>query len=69
MLLVTCTDMPDLCGTTPETCWAKYGSVSMKSTACKELALRMVLARLCMRTCACADGVGQVVRAGVCVCK
>ena len=46
LLLVTCTDMPDLAGNTPETCWAKYGSVSMKTKACKEVALRTLLACL-----------------------
>jgi len=46
MLLVTCTDMADLCGNTPETAWAKYGSTAMKSKFCKEVALRTILSSL-----------------------
>ncbi|XP_063223376.1 tRNA (guanine(26)-N(2))-dimethyltransferase isoform X2 [Bacillus rossius redtenbacheri] len=43
VLLVTCTDMALLCGNTPETCHAKYGAISLKSKACHEMALRIVL--------------------------
>ena len=46
LLLVTCTDMADLCGNTPETAWAKYGSLAMKSKFCKEVALRTILSSL-----------------------
>lgn len=43
VLLVTCTDMAVLCGNSPETCYAKYGALSLKSKACHEMALRIVL--------------------------
>jgi len=43
LLCVTCTDMAVLCGNSPETCYAKYGAVSLKSKACHEMALRIVL--------------------------
>ncbi|XP_050543035.1 probable tRNA (guanine(26)-N(2))-dimethyltransferase isoform X2 [Daktulosphaira vitifoliae] len=43
LLLVTCTDMAVLAGNTPESCYAKYGSISLKSPACHEMALRIVL--------------------------
>ena len=31
LLCVTCTDMPVLAGNYPETCYAKYGSLPVKS--------------------------------------
>ena len=37
LLLVTCTDMGVLCGKSPETCYSKYGSLSMKINACHEM--------------------------------
>lgn len=37
LLLVTCTDMAVLAGNTPESCYAKYGSVSLRSPACHEM--------------------------------
>ncbi|CAG7815273.1 unnamed protein product, partial [Allacma fusca] len=44
MLLVTATDMAVLAGgNTPESCFAKYGSMSVKSKACQELALRILI--------------------------
>lgn len=43
LLLVTCTDMAILCGNHPETCYAKYGSMSLKFPPCHEQALRIVL--------------------------
>ncbi|KAK7074375.1 tRNA methyltransferase 1 [Halocaridina rubra] len=43
LLLVTCTDMAVLCGNSPETCYTKYGALSIKSKACHEIALRIVL--------------------------
>ncbi|XP_022164502.1 probable tRNA (guanine(26)-N(2))-dimethyltransferase isoform X1 [Myzus persicae] len=43
LLLVTCTDMAVLAGNTPESCYAKYGSISLRSPACHEMALRIVL--------------------------
>ncbi|CAL4084372.1 unnamed protein product, partial [Meganyctiphanes norvegica] len=45
ILLVTCTDMAVLCGNSPETCYIKYGATSLKSKACHEIALRIVLQR------------------------
>lgn len=43
ILLVTCTDMAVLCGNSPETCYSKYGALSLKGKACHEMALRIVL--------------------------
>lgn len=43
LLLVTATDMAILAGNTPESCYAKYGSVSLKSKSCHEMALRILL--------------------------
>lgn len=40
---VTATDTAILCGNTPETCFAKYGSMSLKSSFCHEFGLRIVL--------------------------
>ena len=39
MLLVTCTDMAILCGNFPETCYAKYGGIPLKSPATHEMVL------------------------------
>lgn len=36
LLMVTCTDMAVLCGNSPETCYTKYGAVSLKNVACHE---------------------------------
>ncbi|XP_018335264.1 probable tRNA (guanine(26)-N(2))-dimethyltransferase isoform X2 [Agrilus planipennis] len=43
LLLVTATDMAILAGNSPETCYAKYGSVSLKIKSCHEMALRILL--------------------------
>ncbi|XP_017785548.1 PREDICTED: probable tRNA (guanine(26)-N(2))-dimethyltransferase [Nicrophorus vespilloides] len=43
LLLVTATDMAVLAGNSPETCYAKYGSVSLKTRSCHEMALRILL--------------------------
>ncbi|OQR66270.1 tRNA (guanine(26)-N(2))-dimethyltransferase-like [Tropilaelaps mercedesae] len=43
LLCVTATDMAILCGNTPETCRAKYGSVSLRGKFCHEMALRILL--------------------------
>ncbi|GAB6032633.1 tRNA methyltransferase 1 [Chamberlinius hualienensis] len=43
ILLVTCTDMAVLCGNGSETCFSKYGAMSLKSKSCHEMALRIVL--------------------------
>lgn len=37
LLMITCTDMAVLAGNTPETCYVKYGSVSLRSCACHEI--------------------------------
>jgi len=43
LLCVTCTDTAVLCGQTPETCFTKYGSVSLRAKFCHEQALRILL--------------------------
>lgn len=44
LLLVTATDMGVLAGSsTPEACYVKYGSVPLRSKACHEMALRILL--------------------------
>ncbi|XP_055692924.1 tRNA (guanine(26)-N(2))-dimethyltransferase [Lutzomyia longipalpis] len=43
MLLVTATDMAVLAGNSPESCYVKYGAISLKSRACHEMAIRILL--------------------------
>ena len=43
LLCVTCTDMAVLCGNATETCYTKYGSISLRGKNCHEMALRIVL--------------------------
>lgn len=43
LLLVTATDMAILAGNNPESCYAKYGSIPLKTKACHEQALRILL--------------------------
>ncbi|XP_035311399.1 tRNA (guanine(26)-N(2))-dimethyltransferase isoform X1 [Cricetulus griseus] len=43
LLCVTCTDMAVLAGNNGETCYSKYGAMALKSRACHEMALRIVL--------------------------
>ncbi|KII70784.1 tRNA (guanine(26)-N(2))-dimethyltransferase [Thelohanellus kitauei] len=43
LLCVTCTDMANLCGNHPASTFAKYFSVSVKSTFCHEMAVRILL--------------------------
>ena len=43
LLCVTCTDMGVLCGNASETCYSKYGSVSLRTKYCHEMAVRIVL--------------------------
>ncbi|XP_046596240.1 probable tRNA (guanine(26)-N(2))-dimethyltransferase [Neodiprion lecontei] len=43
LLLITATDMAVLAGNSPETCHVKYGAISLKSKACHEMALRILL--------------------------
>jgi tRNA(guanine-26,N2-N2) methyltransferase len=46
LMLVTCTDSAILCGNYPETCFGKYGTVSVKVDSCHEVAVRIVLSML-----------------------
>ncbi|KOC62650.1 putative tRNA (guanine(26)-N(2))-dimethyltransferase [Habropoda laboriosa] len=43
LLMITATDMAVLAGNSPETCYLKYGAISLKSKACHEMALRILL--------------------------
>ncbi|XP_014671033.1 PREDICTED: tRNA (guanine(26)-N(2))-dimethyltransferase-like [Priapulus caudatus] len=43
LLCVTCTDTAVLCGNGAETCFAKYGGMSLKAKYCHEMALRLLL--------------------------
>ncbi|XP_072395920.1 tRNA (guanine(26)-N(2))-dimethyltransferase isoform X1 [Diabrotica undecimpunctata] len=43
LLLVTATDMAVLAGNSPETCYTKYGAISIRSRYCHEMALRILL--------------------------
>lgn len=43
LLCVTCTDAAVLCGNAGETCFAKYGSLSLRAKCCHEMALRVLL--------------------------
>ncbi|XP_031628200.1 probable tRNA (guanine(26)-N(2))-dimethyltransferase [Contarinia nasturtii] len=43
ILLITATDMAILAGNNAESCYAKYGSVPLKTKACHEQALRILL--------------------------
>ncbi|KAL0870326.1 hypothetical protein ABMA27_005343 [Loxostege sticticalis] len=43
LLLVTATDMAVLAGNSPETCYCKYGAISLKTKCCHEMALRILL--------------------------
>ncbi|KAF5288456.1 hypothetical protein FQR65_LT02108 [Abscondita terminalis] len=43
LLLVTATDMAVLAGNSPETCYSKYGSISLRVKNCHEMALRILL--------------------------
>ncbi|KRY91353.1 tRNA (guanine(26)-N(2))-dimethyltransferase [Trichinella pseudospiralis] len=48
LLMITCTDVAVLCGKTPESCFSKYGSMSLRAKCCHELALRILLC--CLET-------------------
>lgn len=37
LLMVTCTDLAILCGNHSETCYAKYGSMSIRIDSCHEM--------------------------------
>ena len=48
LLCVTCTDMAVLAGNHGEACFAKYGSMSVRSAHCKEMAVRIILYVVCV---------------------
>ncbi|KAK3098987.1 hypothetical protein FSP39_024964 [Pinctada imbricata] len=43
LLCITCTDAAVLCGNFGETCYSKYGSMSLRTRYCHEMALRIIL--------------------------
>ena len=43
LLLITATDAGVLCGNGSDTCFTKYGTVSLRTPSCHELALRILL--------------------------
>lgn len=43
LLLITATDMAILAGNSPETCYTKYGAISLHTKSCHEMALRILL--------------------------
>ncbi|XP_063305667.1 tRNA (guanine(26)-N(2))-dimethyltransferase [Pelobates fuscus] len=49
LLCVTCTDMAVMAGNSGETCYSKYGAMSLKARFCHELALRILLHSLDLR--------------------
>ncbi|NXD73733.1 TRM1 dimethyltransferase, partial [Eolophus roseicapillus] len=49
LLCVTCTDMGVLAGNNAETCYSKYGAISLKGKFCHEMALRIILHSLDQR--------------------
>ncbi|NP_001121226.1 tRNA methyltransferase 1 L homeolog [Xenopus laevis] len=49
LLCITCTDMAVLAGNSGETCYSKYGAMSIKSKYCHEMALRILLHSLDLR--------------------
>ncbi|XP_053573806.1 tRNA (guanine(26)-N(2))-dimethyltransferase isoform X2 [Bombina bombina] len=50
LLCVTCTDMAVMAGNSGETCYSKYGAMSIKSKFCHEMALRILLHSLDLRS-------------------
>ncbi|CAM5118047.1 unnamed protein product [Natator depressus] len=49
LLCVTCTDMAVMAGNSGETCYSKYGAMSIKGKFCHEMALRIILHSLDQR--------------------
>ncbi|XP_008115675.1 tRNA (guanine(26)-N(2))-dimethyltransferase isoform X2 [Anolis carolinensis] len=49
LLCVTCTDMAVMAGNSGETCYSKYGAMSIKARFCHEMALRIILHSLDLR--------------------
>lgn len=46
LLLVTATDMAVLAGNTPETCYVKYGAVSLRTQSCHEMVIAQIQLRI-----------------------
>lgn len=46
ILAVTCTDLPVLCGNSPEICYGRYAGTPLKGPAGHEMAVRIVLAAI-----------------------
>lgn len=46
ILAVTCTDLPVLCGNSPEICFGRYNATPLKGAHCHEMAVRIVLASI-----------------------
>lgn len=46
LLMVTCTDVAVLCGNSSESCFSRYGSMSLRGDFCHEQALRILLRSL-----------------------
>lgn len=46
VLAVTCTDLPVLCGNSPEICYGRYASTPLKGPGGHEMAVRIVLAAI-----------------------
>lgn len=51
MLLVTATDAGVLCGNGADTCYTKYGAMSLRNPACHEMALRILLQSINSHAC------------------
>ncbi|XP_061472676.1 tRNA (guanine(26)-N(2))-dimethyltransferase [Rhineura floridana] len=49
LLCITCTDMAVMAGNSGETCYSKYGAMSIKAKFCHEMALRIILHSLDLR--------------------
>ncbi|KAM3864962.1 tRNA (guanine(26)-N(2))-dimethyltransferase [Diretmus argenteus] len=49
LLCITCTDMAVMAGNSGETCYSKYGCISIKARYCHEMALRIILHSLDQR--------------------
>ena len=43
LLCITCTDAAVLCGNAGETCYSKYGAMSLRSKYCHEMGVRIIL--------------------------
>lgn len=43
LLMATCTDVAILCGNASESCFAKYGSMSLRADSCHEMVFHKVI--------------------------